>query len=371
MIEPLGPESPPSAPGPRLSRPFALVALILVCALVSGAVAAGVTVGVLHFQSRTNSREVNLGSRVSLTEDSATQQVAARALPAVVSIVTDEHGDSYGSGFLVTTDGYLVTNVAVVAGSSALTVLIPNEGRRRDARLVDFDCETGVAVLKIDQVSNLPTLSFGDSSQLKIGQALVALGGPFGSGRQEVRGIVSALHRSVAATAVARAPAYYADTVQTDADITAAGSGGPVLNVGGQVVGIGFASPGGSGSPAFALSSNSVQPVVEQIVQTGQLVVADLGVATLDLSPEDAAVRGLPVGSLVLRVAPGSPAEQAGIRAGDVITQIDDNRLDAAHPLSQVLRQHYRSSQRAVVSTARGGSSSQVQVTLGGGHPAC
>jgi putative serine protease PepD len=344
----------------------------LVVALVSGAVAAGVTLGILKSQSRTNSQELNLGSRVSLTEDSATLQVAGRALPAVVSVVTDEAGQGYGSGFLLTTDGYLVTSIGVVADSAMLSVLLPGDGRRRDARMVDYDCETGIAVLKVDQVSGLPTLTFGDSSQLKVGQAVIALGGPYGAQTVAAsRGIVGSLHRTTALSpSLVGAPAGYPDTILTDAATAAGDSGGPLLNVAGQVVGVTL--PPGSGQvTTVAISSNDIQTEIEQIVQSGQVVVATLGALVRDLSPEDAAIRTLVAGGLVTSVQPGSPAEAAGLKPGDIITQLDDNKVDAAHPLAQVLRAHYRPSQRAAVSYNRGAGSSQVQVTLGGAHPAC
>jgi S1-C subfamily serine protease len=369
VIEPAGPESRSTAAGPERSG-RAILAIVLVAALVGGAVAAGVTYGVLRLQSRTNPQDLNLGSRVQLTEDSATDQVTAKALPAVVTVVTDERGQSYGSGFLVTTDGFVATSVAVVASSATLSVLLPGEGKRRDARIVDYDCAIGVAVLKVDGLSNLPTLSFADSSQLKVGQLVVALGGPYGDDVAS-RGIVAAVHRTeTVAGTLPRGPNFYSDTIQTDARIGSANSGGPLLNVGGQVVGMDVAA-GSTGESTFALSSNSVQPVVQQIVQSGQLQVADMGVETADLSPEDAAVRGVPVGSLVLTVAAGSPAEAAGIKAGDVITQVDDNKVDAAHPLVQLLRAHYKPSQRTVVSYSRGGSSSQVELTVRGERPVC
>lgn len=350
----------------------ALVASILVAAIVSGVVAAGVTLGVLRFQARTNPQELNLGSRITLTEDSAAQQVATRALPAVVSVITDENGRSFGSGFLVTSDGFIVTNVPVVANSGTLTVVIANNLRRRDARIVDFDCETGMAVLKVDQVSGLPTLNFGDSAQLKVGQSVIALGGPFGNGGMFAKGSVSGLHRTQAATGnVPRGPSSYSDVIQTDAAIDAGSSGGPLLNVGGQVVGVSMAG-GGSASPyGFAISSGSVQSEVEQVVSTGQLVVADLGVESTDLSPEEAAIRSLPPGSLVTAITSGSPAEAAGLRVGDLLTQLDDNKLDAAHPLASVLRARYRPAQRPTVTYVRSGGTNQVEVTLRGGHPRC
>lgn len=364
---------PATTPMPgRSFRPRTIVAGILVVALVSGAVAAAVTSAILATQSRTNSQELHLGSRVSITEDSAILQIAGKALPAVASVITDEGGQTYGSGFLVTTDGYIVTGVAVVADSATLSVLIPGEGKRRDARMVDYDCQTGIAVLKVDQVSGLPTLAFGDSSQLKVGQTLVALGGPYG-GRTvgASRGIVGALHRTTLVTQSGlRSPVAYPDTLLTDAAVGDGDAGGPLLNVSGQVVGVMLPAAAGQGAAA-AVSSNDVQNEVEQIVQAGKLVVPGLGVKVRDLGPEDAAVRGTVAGALVTAVEPGSPAEAAGLKLGDVITQLDDNPVDAAHPLAQVLRSHYRPAQRTAVSYTRGSQSSQVPVTLTGGHPAC
>ncbi len=373
MIEPAGAESRSTAAGPEPGRARlsarSIVAIVLIAVLLAGTVAAGVTYGVLRLQSRTNPQELNLGSRVQLTEESAIGQVTIRALPAVVTIVTDERGQTYGSGFLVTTDGFIATSVAVVANSATLSVLLPGEGKRRDARVVDYDCATGVAVLKIDGVANLPTLSFGDSSALKVGQTVVALGGPYGE-TLATKGIVSAIHRShTVVGTVPRGPSFYSDTIQSDAAVDGSTSGGPLLNVGGQVVGMNVAT--GAAGGAFALSSNSVQPVVEQIVQSGQLQVADLGVETTDLSPEQAALRGVPAGGLVLAVQAGSAAEAAGLKVGDVLTQIDDNKLDAAHPLIQLLRTRYKPAQRAVVSFTRGGASNQVELTLQGGRPVC
>ena len=348
------------------------MASILVAAIVSGVVAAGVTLGVLRLQARTNPQEVNLGSHVTVTEDNAAQQVAAKALPAVVSVVTDENGRSFGSGFLITSDGFIVTNVAVVANSGTLTVFLANDPKRRDARIVDFDCETGMAVLKVEQVSGLPTLAFADSSQLKVGQSVVALGGPFGNGNLFARGAVSALHRTQSVSgSVPRGPGSYSDAIQTDAAIDGGSSGGPLVNLGGQVVGLTVATGGSGGAAGFAISSNSVQAEVEQVVSTGQLVVADLGVGSIDLSPEEASLRGVSAGSLVTAVTSGSPAEASGLRVGDVITQLDDNQVDAAHPLAQVLRVHYRPAQRPNLTYVRGGSTNQVEVTLRGGHPAC
>src|SRR5438876_3630487 len=124
--------------------------------LVTAIVAAGVTLAVLRFQARTNTQQVNLRNGVTLTQDSAIVQAAAKGRPAVVSVITQRQPAIVrGSGYLATTDGYIVTNVNVIADASGLTVLVPNDAKAHDARLVDYDCQTGVAVIKVDQVSGL------------------------------------------------------------------------------------------------------------------------------------------------------------------------------------------------------------------------
>src|ERR1700680_2951524 len=163
--------------------------------LVTALVAAGVTLAVLQLQSRTNTQQVNLRSGVTISEDSAIVQAAAKAQPAVVSVVTQQPPSlSRGSGYLETTSGYIVTNIDVIAGAGAMTVMVPGDAVAHDARLVDYDCQTGVAVIKIDKVSGLPTLAFADPTALVQGQLIVAVGGPV-EGGAVTPGYVSALHQ--------------------------------------------------------------------------------------------------------------------------------------------------------------------------------
>src|SRR5438034_8559598 len=208
--------------------------------LVTAIVAAGVTLAVLRFQARTNTQQVNLRNGVTITEDSAIVQAAAKARPAVVSVITQHQPTIVrGSGYLATTDGYIVTNINVIAGASGMTVLIPGDSKPHDARLVDYDCQTGVAVIKVDKVSSLPTLAFADPTALVQGQVIVAVGGPV-DGSAITPGYVSAMHR----TASVRDPVnvgrtlQFSDTIQTNAAIDGGTSGGPLLNVNSQVVGV-------------------------------------------------------------------------------------------------------------------------------------
>jgi len=339
--------------------------------VVTVLVATGVTLVVLRYQARTNNQQVNLRSGVTISQDSAIVQAAAKARPAVVSIVTQRQpAILHGSGFLATSDGYIVTNINVIAGANGMTVLVPGDSKPHDARLVDYDCQTGVAVVKIDQVSGLPTLGFADPTALAQGQVIVAVGGP-AAGGAVTPGYVSAMHR----IASGKDPLnightiQFSDTIQTSVAIDDGTSGGPLLNVGSQVVGVAMVSPSANG---FGLNVADIQDDVQQILSsTGQVTVASIGAATADISPENAALNGVPEGSQLVSVDRSGPSAAAGLQAGDVITQLDDVRIDAAHPLSLLLRSRFHASQRVTVTYSRGTSSTQAELTLASRHPSC
>jgi putative serine protease PepD len=371
VIDPKGAESPPEAPaGSR--RSSAVVALVVIAAIVSGAVSAGVTLAILRFQSRTNPQTVDLGSNVRITEDSAIIQVADKAAPAVATVVTGRPVQGLGSAFLTTSDGYLVTNAHVVANASGLTVILAGSSARLDARLVDADCQTDVAVLKVDGVASLPTLAFADVTNLRAGQTVVAVGSPLGQ-RAVASGIVSSLHRASTVTdPVARSlDRTFSDTIQSTAAVDPVSSGGPLLNVAGQVVGVSVAADASNGPVAFAISAADIRAEVEQIVRDGRLVLPSLGIASHDMTSQDAALQGMVIGANVTSVSAGGPAEAAGVKAGDVITAVDEVKLDDAHPLLQVLVNQFRPTQRVTLTLSRQGTQTQVQATLGSQHPVC
>jgi putative serine protease PepD len=371
VIQPEGESRPEERKAARRS-PWRPILVVVASILVTALVAAGVTLGILKLQSRTNSQQVNLRSDVTISEESAIVQVAAKAKPAVVSVVTQEQPRiGRGSGYLITSDGYIVTAVNVIAGASTMTVLLTGDAALHQARLVDYDCQTGVAVLKIDQVSGLPTLSFADPTALVQGQVIVAVGGPLDGGAV-TPGYVSALHRPMTVSdPLASRSVELSDTIQTNAVIGFGTVGGPLLNVGGQVVGVAMQSPVSSGASGFGINVADIQDDVQQILSTGQVVVSSLGATSTDLSQQAAALAGLPEGSQLVTVDKGGPAAAAGLQAGDVITQVDDVKLDAAHPLRLLLRSRFRPNQRVTVTYFRAGASTQVLLTLAGQHPAC
>ena len=349
-------------------RPIVAVAAALV---LTALVATGVTLAVLRLQSRTNPQVVNLRPGETLTEDSAIVQAATKARPAVVSVVTQHQPTIVGgSGYLATTDGYIVTSINAVAGASGMTVLIPDDSRTHDARLVDYDCQTGVAVVKIDQVSGLPTLAFADPNALVDGQVIVAVGGPVDGGAV-TPGYVSAMHRVTESKDPVNTgrTISFSDTIQTSVSIDDGTSGGPLLNVQSQVVGIAMESP--ATLAGFGLNVADIQDDVQQILSTGKVVVASVGATTTDVTAEGAILDGLPQGAKLVTIDTGGPAAVAGLQAGDVITQVDDVHIDAAHPLSLLLRSRFHGNQRVTVSYTRNGSSTQAELTLTSEHPTC
>jgi S1-C subfamily serine protease len=162
----------------------------------------------------------------------------------------------------------------------------------------------------------------------------------------------------------------FSDTIATSAVIDGGTSGGPLLNVGSQVVGVAMESTGAT-RDGFGLNVADIQDDVQQILSTGQVSVASLGATTTDITPEAAALNGVPEGSQILVADKGGPASTAGLLPGDVITQVDDVHIDAAHPLTLLLRSRFHASQRVTVTYSRGGTSTQAELTLAGRHPTC
>ncbi|MGH7863043.1 MAG: S1C family serine protease [Candidatus Dormibacteraceae bacterium] len=373
MIEPQGPEpgSPPPT-GTSRHRPPRMLATILIVVVLAAIVAAGVSEAVLRFQSRNNQQAVNLGSRVTITEESAITSVAATAAPAVVEILGHGAGVPPSSGFLVSSDGYIVTNVQSVVGDSNLTVILASGGRAHQARLVDYDCQSGVAVLKIDQVSNLPSLAFGDSDALKVGQTLVTLGGA-GQTAALSHSAVSALHlfHVIDDPLAADQRIQVWDTFAGDLPTPSVASGGPVLNVGGQVVGLATRALASGQAADYIVAANDIAADVQQVLSTGQIVVPGLGAQVRSLSSNDLALSGGVGGAQITALTPGGPAAQAGLAVGDVITELDAQHLDDAHPIGALLRRDYKPGQLVAVTFSRSGSPRQAQLTLDSEHPVC
>jgi serine protease Do len=233
-----------------------------------------------------------------------------------------------GSGFIIDPTGYVVTNNHVIDGANRISARLPN-GREFTARLVGADEATDVALLKIDNVTDLPTVAFGDDRRVRVGDWVVAVGNPFGLGGTVTAGIVSSIGRDIGS-------GNYVDFIQIDAPINQGNSGGPTFDLSGRVIGVNsaiFSPSGGSVGIGFAIPASTVRGIVDQLRATGSVVRGWLGVQIQNLSPDLAASLGAAneKGAIVANVIENSPAQAAGFKQGDVIlslngTPVDDNR---------------------------------------------
>ncbi len=225
-----------------------------------------------------------------------------------------------GSGVVISADGYILTNNHVVDDADKVQVSIGESTKKIDAKIIGRDALADIAVLKIEPSGSLIPAVFGDSDQLQVGDVVLAIGDPFGIGQSVSRGIVSALGRGQLGIEQLE------DFIQTDAAINPGNSGGALIDSEGRVVGINTAilsSSGGFNGVGFAIPINLVRFVTEQIVNKGHVDRGYLGVATQELTEDIAAQFGADHGALVSDVSPDTPAEKAGLKAGDVITKVN------------------------------------------------
>lgn len=274
-----------------------------------------------------------------------------------------------GTGFIVSQDGYVITNNHVVEGSDSLTVMFV-DGTEIPATLVGTDPLTDLAVIKIqDPVP--ATVSLGDSSRLRVGEEVVAIGSALGEYTNTVtQGIVSGLGRSLDS----QGGSGMENMIQHDAPINPGNSGGPLLNMQGQVVGVNTAvvrqaEPGVTAEGlGFAIPSNTVKDIASQLIENGKIERPFLGISYQLINPQLAAAQNLPVdhGAYVADLVPGGPAATAGVQAGDIITAIGGEEINQTTSLQDLLFQH-KPGDTIDLTIARGasGEQSSVQVTLG------
>ena len=262
-----------------------------------------------------------------------------------------------GAGVVFDKKGDILTDQHVVSGASSIKVTFWN-GKTYDAHVVGTDQTTDLAVVKVDAPgSMLHPLDVGDSSAVQVGDGVVAIGAPFGLEETVTSGIVSALHRSIRSPASADQSSFtISDSIQTDAAINHGNSGGPLLNTSGQVIGINAQIKSDSGDNAgvgFAIPSNTIRAVVTQLISTGKAKHAYLGVR-IDSTASNARIEGVPS---------GTPAADAGLKAGDVVTSLGGTKISTADELASVINAH-KPGDRVTVVYTRGGESHSVQLTL-------
>ncbi len=247
---------------------------------------------------------------------------------------TERKASSLGSGFVIKEDGIVITNNHVVANAEDILVRVGE--KEYEAKVIGADPYMDIAVIKMKTKDKFKPVSFGDSSKARVGDWVVAIGNPFGLGGTVTSGIISARNRQIGLTR-------YEDFIQTDASINQGNSGGPLFNLKGEVIGINTAiiAPGQSGSIGigFAIPANAASNVIDQLIKFGETKRGWLGVRIQEVSKEIAEVEKLkkPEGALVASVGKNSPAEKAGIKAGDIILEFDGKRINTMKKLPNVV----------------------------------
>lgn len=266
-----------------------------------------------------------------------------------------------GSGFVIDAQGHVLTNAHVVAGADNVTVRVPGSRREHQARVVGSDPQTDVALLKVD-ATDLPVATVGDSSKLKAGEWVAAIGSPFGFANTVTAGVVSATERTLPDET-------YVPFIQTDVAVNPGNSGGPLLNTRGEVVGINsqiYSRTGGYMGVSFAIPIAVAMDIAQQLRTEGRVTRGRLGVGIQEVSSQLAESFKLkePRGALVTSVEPDSPADKAGLAAGDVILRFGDKDLEAATDLPRLVAQTKPGTQ-VEVEVWRDGAGRTLKTTVG------
>jgi len=269
---------------------------------------------------------------------------------------------SLGSGFIISTDGYIVTNNHVIGDADKITVRLsdPHEAEY-EATVVGADDKTDIALIKINANRSLPTIALGSSADLQVGDWVMAVGNPFGLEQTVTVGIVSAKGRIIGAGP-------YDNFIQTDASINPGNSGGPLLNLKGEVIGINtaiFSQSGGNIGIGFATPVDLAKSIVTQLREKGKVTRGWLGVTVQSVTPELAQSFDLKEssGALIAEVTPGGPADQAGLKRGDIITVFNGTAIEDSHQLPALVAET-PVGEKARITVLRGGKEEILTVTV-------
>ena len=371
---------------------------LLVSVVLTSVIVSSVFGGVVGFWAGVTSRNADLsrlggsalGKVIKVEEDSAVIDAVEKVSPAVVSIIiskdlpvleefSDPLGNSDffrqffgedfnlgiprfrqngtekqeiggGSGFIISQDGYIVTNKHVVSDERAEYTVLTNNGRKFPAKVLARDQVNDLALLKVE-TNGLPTVELGDSKDLKAGQSVIAIGNALGEFRNTVSvGVVSGLSRTVVATGSLGGSEQLINVIQTDASINPGNSGGPLLNLAGQVIGISTAIVAGAQNIGFAIPINEVRGSIESVQKTGRIIRPWLGLRYTILTKATAEQNNLPVdhGAMIVKgqtaeepaVLPGSPAEKAGLKENDIILEVNGDKITEDNPLANALNKY-------------------------------
>jgi serine protease Do len=309
------------------------------------------------------------GTTIVTTEERAIENAVKIASPAVVQInITSVSQNPFfssgmqeglGSGFIITSDGYILTNNHVVENATTITVML-KDGREFRGQVVGTDTTSDVAVVKISG-TNLPTVQLGDSSSLTVGQKVIAIGNPYGLSQTVTTGVISALERNVQASQTET----LVGVVQTDAAINPGNSGGPLIDLSGRVVGINTMIYQNAQGLGFSVSVNTARKVYEAIIKSGKVTWPALGIqgATVTTTIAQQYHLSITQGVYIVQVTSGSGAEAAGLQKGDVITEIDGKAMTTIDAVLNYVRSKNVGDTTQVV-VNRNGTTKTFTVTL-------
>ena len=296
-----------------------------------------------------------------LPENDPFSEFFKRLQPSQADLI--EPGDdeyNFGSGFLISSDGYILTNTHVLSGMNSIKVVLNNR-REYTARLVGSDTQTDIALLKID-AQGLPTVKIGDPKTLRVGEWVAAIGAPFGFDNSVTAGIVSAKGRSLPNE-------NYTPFIQTDVAINPGNSGGPLFNLRGQVVGVNsqiYSQSGGFMGISFAIPIDVAMNVADQLRRNGKVERGRIGVVIQEVNYDLAKSFGLQTanGALISQVTPGGPADKAGLQPGDIVQSVNGENVKASSDLPVLVGMMPPGTQ-LTLGIWRNGKREEVQVTLG------
>ena len=374
------PGTPKAEKKPFWKKPSAMVAGVLVAAMLAGfggsaignAVFGGSNGGTTVYEGKRPTTVINTAS-IDTSKQMTAAEVYAENVNSTVGITTQvttnfwgytTQSAASGSGFIYSSDGYIITNYHVIESASSIKVTL-YDGKSYDAQLVGYDESNDVAVLKID-AKDLTPVTIGDSGNLNVGDSVIAIGNPLGELTFSLTsGAVSALDREVTMSNNVTM-----ELIQTDCAINSGNSGGALFNLYGEVIGITNAKySGSSGSGAsidnigFAIPINSVRSIVDSIIEKGYVAKPYIGVMVADVSDE-AKSYGTPAGAAVASVTEGGPAEKAGLQANDIITAVNGKEISGKSDLSSIIAD-CAAGDKLTLSVYRQGQTLTVTVTVG------
>jgi S1-C subfamily serine protease len=370
--------TPSGQPPRRGSGTAGVIAIALVVGILSGSLSAAAVANLVRPADGTPvSSPEPLGTNVSqvhIDESSAVINAVQDAMPAVVTIQSREGAaGGVGSGFIYNSNGWIVTNRHVVEGATELTVIL-NDSRELPAEVHGIDTLTDLAIVKVD-ATGLPTVAIGNSDDLEPGQLAIAIGNPLGNFENTVTtGVISGLGRQIrAGDATQSTSEQLNNLIQTDAAINPGNSGGPLLDSAGQVIGINTAVSQEAQGIGFAIPIDVARPIMELAVAGMPLERPWIGVRYQPVTRQLAEELDLPVDYGVLidsnsaslpAILPGSPADGAGLQAGDIIVAVDGERVDADHDLATRILPH-QPGDEVTLSVISDGATREVVLTLG------